>query len=1637
MMDAGASATTARAAELEVVHSSWNRLRVHLRRWSGHGAQRIETRLGGCPGVRVVEANPWTRNILIIFDPVVTNEATLLQTLQAVPLNGTAPPTSASRPPLKAAREKQARIPVRGLDRDPQLARRLVKHLQHAHGIRALAKPLTGHILVQFDEHRVLFEEVLASVAHLELPGLPGDDTPLHPLDPLPLRQGILRVLGSILGLGYVTYRRLNAGGVAGTQSVLATWTASLLNLFQGLPPVRDGLQRLTDRNLSDLVQSGVGIFALALADSPLGLIVAGVEALILLGEVTARRSAWRRYEENLHGVFAAELGTMIRLEAGMRVPADALVVEGTGTAATASGLPAPLAPGSLAPAGAELAGGPFVLELQGGKAFPPQPRPAPPAPTLYDQYHRVGPALALALVGFAAFRTRSVVRTMETLLLLNPRTAVIARDVANLAAAARALRSGLTVVGSRPDRIIQLPDTLLLCEPRLLTDGLEVAVLLALEDPAAAPDVLALAAGVSTAAKSPWGNVFAARKVVHATEGQYNGLFATALVNGEKYYLGPPEDPPPALETYLSSHQGGYMLELRRYEADKALGFVALRPRIRPGVEVLAKTCQRLAVRLELLPGDSPVAARAVAWRAGLTLTPSADKVATIRQRQQHGALVAVVSDSAAAAEAFAACDLAIGLAHGYGGYFPARTDLLAPDLQAVADLLDTAAQRKLAVRDGVALSTVSNLVGAGLSLFGGEIGAERASWGVYFTALAAMGGALYRTRGGQRPESLLGYLVDPRPERWGGRNVVDVFRAFNSTDAGLTTMEAEARRLPVASLTGRDQLLRSLGNQIRTPILSILAGGACLTIVLGQPLNTALLGLTISINVAVGVWQEREVGRAADELRRLTKGVARVWRDGCLHTLTPADVVPGDVLQLAPGERVAADARLFSSSGLEVAEAALTGESLPVTKGPEESNPADRIVLEGTDIVAGTGRAVVVAVGRHTRMGATAAALNVERQDESPMGTRLGQILRLALPVAFGGGALAGLAGLVYGAAPVMQLTVGVTTALSAIPEGLPLMAGVGQAGVARRLSAQRAVVRRIAAIEALGRVDVVCTDKTGTLTEGRLALQVLADQEQEVRLPGTLSPPFRRLLGVAALASPPPDAPAGTTHPTDLSIVRAALEAGLGDETRQPRLTVVPFDSSRAFYAALMPGRICVKGAPERIIPRCTRLRVPAAPQLDPAQGEMRWEGETIQLDAAGRQALLDRGARLAERGLRVLLVAEGPADTNPYDPQNLTALGFLGISDPLRLGVRATVRRCQEAGVRLIILTGDHPSTARAIAAEAGLLTAGQDGVVRAEDLAGLSSEQLAVRLEGVVVVARATPLDKLRLIEGLQRHGHVVAMTGDGVNDAPSLRLADVGVAMGRSGTEVARQAADVVLADDEFATLVEALVEGRGFWRNMRNALALLLGGNVGEVGLGVGASLLGFGSPLNAAQILIVNMITDALPSLAVVLQRPHHRNLAGLSREGLSALDQGLRRDVIRRGVATGLPSLASFLLMQGLGRPAEAGSVAFTSVVATQLAQTLEVGRVEGTLSPQVVGAVAGSLGVLLATVLIPPLRDLLSLQMPSVVGWSTVAAASGSAVLLSRAVSALSTSLEAGAGDVHPLLGFQRTLSLTHQ
>lgn len=1582
--------------DISVLHALAGRMRVHLPNWSGQRPRHIERRLRQLPGVKHVEANPLTHNVLIGFDQQQVSQDALLTRLRTLRLELPAEPPEhdESLPPVLRERNsngvQRARIAVRGIDRDPHFGRRVIEELEKHPHVHAHLIPLTGHVLVEWEPGAPPLAQLVAELAELELPPLPNEERPAHPLDPAPLTHAVVRTSGAVVGLAIIAVRRLTRTPAAPRVLKTATTTSAVIGLLRSFPTLRHGLRHLLGPNLADATFSAATIVSLTAARSPLGLAVMGIEGFVLLRQVLSQRSSWQRYEQH-HGI-APEVcpGEAIRLEAGDRVPVRARVLEGTGTALNRDGLPIPVRPEGKLYSGAQLAGGPFVVELEGGPNFTPRDRPTPSASAIESRYLQyLGPA-SLAYAGLVGLMTRSFAATFNALLLVNPRTALGGTEAANLDAATRVNRAGVVVVGSRPDRVVQRPDLLLIDGTRVLTNGLELSRVLSLREKHAGTELLEIAAGVSAAAGSPWGRAFTHINCAAASAGGFDGSEAWAVVHRRTYRLRPVDDLSIHPEAQHWRDRGEYLLQLLVDDRSEPLVLITVRPKLAPGIPELVQTCQKHGVRLGIVPGGDLAAERALSDRADIAQVVSADVIGIIHKAQNRGALVAFVSDSTDAAEAFADCDLAIGISAGRQ-VFSARVDLLTPDLLGLAAIIEAGARRDAAVRDAVFFSAASNL-------FGGVWGAlkrpgiERASLPVYLGILSAVSDGLLRLAGGKRPGVSLAYLVDPHPERWGQRSLEEVFRAFNTSATGLTGKQAEERRQRIPRKAQRQELLGAVLDQFRYPTTSILAGAASFSLILGRPFDFTIIVSTIGLNVVVGAWQEQQASRAADALKQMGTATARVVRDHRVQTISARELVPGDVLRLESGDRVAADARLLEAHALEVDEAALTGESFPVIKSPDNGTAENRIVLEGSDVVVGTGSAVVVAVGRQTRMGTMAAALDLDESEQSPLGIRLGQLLWQSLPLTAAASGIVVLAGLVRRQPLGPQLLVGATMALASVPEGLPLLAGLGQGGVARRLAQRNALVRRLAAVEALGRVDIACADKTGTMTEGKLRLSLVADLDSEAQLPGELPEHLAQVLLTAAHASPHPAAAGAAAHPTDVAVVKAADRAGLLTSLRTEREHEEPFDPTHGFHVTVIDGRLCVKGAPEVLLPRCNRVR--------------RQSGEDQTLDDALRSDLAARSRKLAERGLRVLMVAEASAEaTKSRDPRDLVTLGFLGIHDPLRPTVKAAVERCQSAGVRVLMITGDHPATARSIARQAGLAVH-ERAILTGSELTELDDAELAERLEQATVIARATPLDKLRIIESLQRSEHTVAMTGDGVNDAPALRLADVGVAMGQGGTEVARQAADVVLADDDFATLVEAFVEGRGFWQNMRRALGLLLGGNLGELGLIAGSSLLGFPNPLNAPQILVVNLITDALPALAVVLQHPEHRNLAGLAREGISAMDKSLRGEVFRRAMITSGPALTGYFLALKTSSLPQANTVAFASIVGNQLAQTFEAGRYQGHLSRPVLQAVAASAGLLGVTFATPPLRRLLGLALPTPYSLALISAAALSAGWLSR-------------------------------
>lgn len=1573
---------------------------MHAPAWTGEGKAELERRLRALDGVSGARASELTGNVLITFDPGATEEESILAAIvggREISDDQEARP--ASSPDASSEREspteydttahgpgasnRRARIAVRGLDRDPDLARRVAVHLGRLPGVsRVSASQLTGRVLVEYAEHRTSVEELLSLVAKLELPELPGEDMPSHPLDPIPVIQSTARVIGSGLGLGLLGLRRVVSGAGPSPGGEAAARVAGTIGIIEGLPPIERRLEELLGRNGAQLALSGLTIISLTFAGNPLGLAVSGAAALRLMTTARARRTAWRQYEERLAGVQPAHPGTQIRLDPGERSPLPGRVLIGFGTTISMDGKVVPVAPGARLDAGARLAGGPVTVELDADPPFAPSPRETPPTPTLHDHYLSALPVISLGYAALTGLLTRSPARAVTALLLVNPRTALIGAESADNGGAARALRQGVTIVGSREKRPICRPDALIIDGPRVLTDGLQLASVKTLNDRDERA-VLRLAAGLSAAAGSPWGDLLGTAEAAEAVDGTFDGRVASAEIDGERWLLAP---------TIVSerSDEIAHILELSMARDRVPVARFELNLRVAAGLEPLLRACRRHRVSVELV-GEVASGATGLAERLGV---PSRDRepVERIRELQRTGAIVAVLSDSAQSAHAFAQSDLAIALTSGRSGRFAARADLLATELSSVAAVIEAGVTRDAAVRDSVLASIASNVAGVVWGL-GGNPRFERASQATYVSALAAIAAGYLRLRGGLRPRSVSERLSDPRPERFGRQSVQATLAALGSSQEGLTRVEAQARRRIEAEPKQRSALLDAVLDQVNSPLTAILAAGAAVSLALGDTGDVAMIAAVIVVNTAAGAWQEHQAGRAAEALQRMSARTATVVRDGELEPISADELVPGDVIALAAGDRVPADGRLIAADDLEVDEAALTGESMPVPKVAEGGTDASRIVLEGSDVIVGSARAVVVAVGGGTRMGATAAAIALEETKESPLGQRLGRMFRQGLPLIVGGGLLVTVSGLLWGQPLVPQLALGASIAVGAVPEGLPLLAGIGQAAVARRLASRGALVRRLAAVEALGRVDIACTDKTGTMTEGHPRLTAIASVEGDPQPLERLDEPLRRVLEAAALASPHPDAPSLDSHPTDVAVIEGAERAGVSVMRDADRDDEEPFEPSRGFHATRADGRVVIKGAAEVLAARCTQARRPGSDRLAAVDAEQ----------------LLRRAESLSARGLRVLMVAEGPADTSLEDPQGLAALGYVGISDPLRADVPAAVARCEAAGVRVLMLTGDHPATAQAIAGEAGLSHNGA-AVLTGPELGDLDDEELGRRLEHTTVIARISPLDKLRIVEVLQGHGHVIAMTGDGVNDAPALRLADVGVAMGRGGTDVAREAADVVLAEDDFSTLVETLVEGRGFWHNIRRSLALLLGGNVGELGVMVTASAAGFAAPLTTRQVLAVNLVTDVLPALAVAVQEPEHRNLSGLAREGTAALDAPLRRDILRRGIATGVPSLGAFALASRTGEPARARAVAFTTLVGGQLAQTLALGRAEGRLTSEVLGAVGASAVFVAAALAFPPLQGFLGLTLPTPYGLFLCAAATVGSLAISRGLGA---------------------------
>jgi len=825
-----------------------------------------------------------------------------------------------------------------------------------------------------------------------------------------------------------------------------------------------------------------------------------------------------------------------------------------------------------------------------------------------------------------------------------------------------------------------------------------------------------------------------------------------------------------------------------------------------------------------------------------------------------------------------------------------------------------------------------------------------------------------------------------------WHHRTADDACALLVTGRGGLASEEARRRHAHhganvILAAKPRSPLAMLLG-QFADFMILVLIGAALVSGLIGDVKDTVLIVAIVILNAIIGFVQEFRAARAIEALRQLAAPAATVLRDGSPQSLSASELVPGDIVLLEAGNIVPADLRLLGTSSLTIDESVLTGESVPVDKHSDalreaEVAIADRrnIAHKGTIVTYGRATGIVVATGMQTELGRIAHLLARTEASQTPLQRRLAVFGRRLAIAVIAICAIVFATGLLRGEAAMPMLLTALSLAVAAIPSALPAVVSVSLALGARKMLARKALIRRLPAVEALGSVTYICSDKTGTLTLNRMSVDAYWCDGVRASVPGRAAPWDELLTGMALNNDAVPEGCAGWIgDPTEVALAVAAAAAGLERkvlEARLPRAAELPFDSVRKRMTTLHrtpgPDILClVKGAPEVVLELATHER----------RGS-----ERIPID---REAQMRRVEAMAADGLRVMAFASRrlaalPACIDPASVEcDLDFVGLVGLIDPPRPEARDAIATCSTAGIVPVMITGDHPVTARAIAARLGLLH-GDHEVMTGRQLAALEPAALAEHVLRTRVYARVSPEQKLDIVEALQRRGEVVAMTGDGVNDAPALQRADIGVAMGKCGTDVAREASSLVLLDDNFATVVGAVAEGRRIYDNLRRFVRYALTTNSAEIWTIFLAPFLGLPIPLLPVQILWINLVTDGLPGLALAAEPAERDVMARPPRSPAESIFAGgLGWHAFLVGLAMAGLTLGTLAWSWHAGS-ATWQTIAFTTLCLAQLAHVLAIRSERTSLFTQglssnwpLLAAVVGTVAAQLAVVYLVPLN-----------------------------------------------------------
>ena len=819
-----------------------------------------------------------------------------------------------------------------------------------------------------------------------------------------------------------------------------------------------------------------------------------------------------------------------------------------------------------------------------------------------------------------------------------------------------------------------------------------------------------------------------------------------------------------------------------------------------------------------------------------------------------------------------------------------------------------------------------------------------------------------------------------------WFEQPEAEVLAGLDSGRQGIDSGQAEQRLKEygenVLEEAGRLQWWQVFLAQFKDLLVIILIGAAAVSMLTGDPESAMVIFAVLLLNAVLGTVQHQKAEKSLDSLKRLSSPEARVLRDGRSMTIPSALVVPGDILLLETGDMVAADGRLLEVYGLTVNESSLTGESLGVEKhtGAVKAREgtvalADRtnMVFSGSLVTSGRAVAVVTATGMNTEIGKIAVLMNGTKEQKTPLQVSLDRFSgHLAIAII----AICGLVFLLslYRREPVLDaLMFAVALAVAAIPEALSSIVTIVQAMGTQKMAREQAIIKDLKAVESLGCVSVICSDKTGTLTQNRMDVeQVYINHTQQQ--PSWMENETRRndvrLLLMAAVLNN--NATGQDGDPMETALFNMAREAGLIPEQvrlQSPRKGEIPFDSRRKLMTTIneIEGSdiVFVKGAVDVLLKKCTRLANPAAGQKAGTAGP--GAGAAIPsrtLSSSDRQRILDQNSRWSARGLRVLAFACRPLNEAGKENGNsgyaeakagnsreqsslsgrleddLVFLGLTAMMDPPRPESRQAVASARQAGIRPVMITGDHKVTAMSIAERIGIFTPGNMAVTGAE-LDRMEEEDLNRNLEHISVYARVSPEHKIRIVRAWQNRGHIVAMTGDGVNDAPALKKADIGVAMGITGTEVSKDAASMILADDNFATIIKAVSNGRNVYRNIKNSIQFLLSGNMAGIFCVLYTSLLSLPLPFKPVHLLFINLITDSLPAIAIGMEPPEEGLLKEPPRnpkEGI--LTASFIRDILVQGALIAAATMWAYTTGLHEGGAGRACTMAFSTLTLARL-------------------------------------------------------------------------------------------------